>query len=185
MMRSCSRCMVVWPLAKYNVVVALTALPSRCDTNDASLSLSPTSPSCCKKTIPDRQTHGHGIVFASSLVKCVPCTNTVERKRFFLFLQLLGFLGWHWSERASGGYHPRNRRSRHLQVDPAWVGRRSGIPFAKMLTFQTLCHCRDSERASDRRGRRMNGLSFSFPTLPSPKYPSQIQPATAAPPSLP
>ena len=112
LMRSCSRCMVVWPLAKYyNVVVALlTALPP------AATPMMPLSLSYFSFMLQEnhsRQTDTwawHCFCFFTCEVRAL---HKYSGKEALLSLpSALGILGMAL-ERASGGYHPRNRRSRH------------------------------------------------------------------------
>ena len=147
--------------------------PSRCDTNDASLSLLLLL-HVARKPFQTDTWAWHCFCFFTCEVRAL---HKYSGKEALLSLpSALGILGMAL-ERASGGYHPRNRRScRSIQLGPV-AGRAFHSPKCSHSKLYVTAEIA-SERASDR--RRMNGLSFSFPTLPSPKYPSQIQPATAA-----
>ena len=168
--------MVVWPLAKYNVVVALTALPP------AATPMMPLSLSYFSFMLQEnhsRQTDTwawHCFCFFTCEVRAL---HKYSGKEALLSLpSALGILGMAL-ERASER-RVSSAKSEKLQVDPAWAGRVGRAFHSPKCSHSKLYVTAEiaSERASDR--RRMNGLSFSFPTLPSPKYPSQIQPATAA-----
>ena len=151
--------------------------PSRCDTNDASLSLLLLL-HVARKPFQTDTWAWHCFCFFTCEVRAL---HKYSGKEALLSLpSALGILGMAL-ERAS-----ERRVSSAKSEKPAAAGRSSlGRSVGRAFHSPKCSHSKlyvtaeiASERASDR--RRMNGLSFSFPTLPSPKYPSQIQPATAA-----
>ena len=160
LMRSCSRCMVVWPLAKYNVVVALTALPP---------TATPMMPLSLLLLL-----HVARKPFQTDTWHCF-CFFTCEVRALHKYsgkealLSLPSALGMAL-ERAEGIIREIGEAGSCRLIQLGAVGHSPKCSHSNLYVTAEIA----SERQTG------NERPFSFPFLPSPKYPSQIQPATAA-----